>query len=141
MLLNVMNSMLMYLVVDVESHSIVEEVASMMIKRLCLTMMFNRRTVLAVDVQDDLAVKDVVESQQWRFDVADVEPGREADVVANEQDVFVAVDVYGLVGCCRKSKLSVVWLKKYVVCEVLKRNRCNSTGVTKHSPATKKSLR
>ena len=88
-------------------------------------------------MQNDLAVKDVMKSQQRSLDVADVEPDWEADVVADEQDVFVAIDVSGLIGCCRKSKLSVVWLKRYVVCEVSRRNRRNSTGVTKYSPATK----
>ena len=50
-------------------------------------MMFDGGTALAVDVQDDSAVKDVVKSQQWSFDVADVESDWEADVVASEQDV------------------------------------------------------
>ena len=51
-----------------------------------------------------------MKSKQWRFDIADVEVDWQADVVADEQDVFVAIDVYRLVGGCRKSKLSVVWL-------------------------------
>ena len=51
--------------------------------------------VLAIDVHDDFTVKDVVKSQQWSIDVADVEPDWEADVVAHEQYVFVAVDVCG----------------------------------------------
>ena len=88
-------------------------------------------------MQENLAVKDVVKSQQWSLDVADVEPDWQADVVAHEQDFFVAVDAYGLIGCCRKSKLSVVWLKRYMVCEVARCNRRNSTGVTEYSPATK----
>ena len=104
-------------------------------------MMFNGRTDVAIDVQDDLVVKDVVKSQQWRLDVTDVEPYCEADVVANEQDVFVAIDAYGLVGCCRKSKLSVMWLKRYVFCEVSRCNQRNSTSVAEYSPATKKSSR
>ena len=41
-----------------------EEVASMMVQRFTLSLMFDGRTVLAVDVQDDPAVKDVVKSQQ-----------------------------------------------------------------------------
>ena len=36
-------------------------------------MMFDGRTVLAIDVQDDFAVKDVVKSQQWSLDITDVE--------------------------------------------------------------------
>ena len=121
-LLDVVNPMLMYLVVDVESHSIDEEVAPM--------MMFDGRAVLAIDVQDDSAVKDVEKSQQWSLDFADVETDWEADVVADEQGVFVAIDVSGLIGSCRKSKLSVVWLKRYVVCEASRCNRRISTGVT-----------
>ena len=54
-----LDPVVMYLVVDVESHSINEEVASIMMQRFCLALMFNRRTVFAVDVQDDFAVKDV----------------------------------------------------------------------------------
>ena len=73
MLLKVVNPMLMCLAVDVESHSIDEEMTPMMIERFCLTMMFDGGTVLAIDVQDDPAVKDVVKSQQWSLDVADVE--------------------------------------------------------------------
>ena len=88
-------------------------------------------------MHDDAAVKDVMKSQQRGFDVTDVEPDWEADVVADEQDVFVAVDVNGLIGSCRKRKLSVVWLKRYVVCEVSRCNRRNSTGVTEDCPATK----
>ena len=99
--------------------------------------MFDGRIVLAIDVQDDSAVKDVMRSQQWSLDVADVEPDWKADVVADEQDVFVAIDVNRLVGSCRKSKLCVVWLQRYVVCGVARCNRRNSTGVTKYSPATK----
>ena len=41
MLLNVLNSMVMYLVIDVESHSIDEEVAAMVVQRLVLSLMFN----------------------------------------------------------------------------------------------------
>ena len=89
-------------------------------------------------MHDDAAVKDVVKSQQWGFDVADVKPNWEADVVAGEQDVFVPIDVLGLIGSCRKRKLSVVWLKRYVVCEVSRRNRRNSTGVTEDCPAMKR---
>ena len=44
-------------------------------------------------MQNDAAVKDVVESQQRCFDVTGVEPDWETDVVADEQDVFVSVDV------------------------------------------------
>ena len=102
MLLYVVSPMLTYLVVDVKRHRINEEVASMMIQRFCLNMMFDCRALFAFDVQDDFAVKDVVRSQQWSFDVADVEPNWEADVVAHEQDVFVAIDVDRLIGCCRK---------------------------------------
>ena len=90
MLVNVANPLFMYLVVNAERHRIDEEVASVMIQWFCLTMMFNCRAVFAIDVQDDFAVKDVVKSQQWSFDVADVELNGEADVVAHEQDVFVA---------------------------------------------------
>ena len=75
----------------------------MMMQRFCLTMMFDCRAALAIDVQDDFAVKDVVKSQQWNLDIADGEPNWEADVVAHEQDVFVAIyDVDRLIGCCRK---------------------------------------
>ena len=88
-----------------------------------LSLMFNWGVVLAVDVHDDATVKDVTKSQQRCFDVANVEANGKPDVVADEQDVFVAVDVYGLVGCCRKRKLSVMWLKRYVVCEVS--HRCH----------------
>ena len=82
-LLDVLNPTVMYSMIDVESHSIDEEVAAMMVKRFTLSLMFNRGVVLAVDVHDDAAVKDVVNSQQRGFDVADVEPNWEADVVAN----------------------------------------------------------
>ena len=94
-------------------------------------------------MHDDDAVKDVMKSQQQSFDVTYVEPNWEADVVADEQDVFVPVDVNGLVGSCRKRKLRVVWLKtlRYVVCEVSRRNRRNSTGVTEDCPATKRPSR
>ena len=71
--------------------------------------MFDGRVVLAI-VQDDSAVEDVVKSQQWSLGVTDVEPDWEADIVAGEQDVFVAIDVDRLVGSCRKGKLCVVWL-------------------------------
>ena len=74
-------------------------------------MMFDGRAVLAVDVQDNLVVKDFVKPQQWSLDVADVEPDWETDVVANEQDVFVAIDVDRLIGSCGKRKLCVAWLK------------------------------
>ena len=84
MLLNVVNPMLMYFVVDVERHRIDEDVAPMMIQRLSLTMMLDGGTVLAMDAQDDFAVKDVLKSQQWSLDVTDVEPDWEADVVAQE---------------------------------------------------------
>ena len=102
MLLNVANPALMYLVVDVESHSIDEEVAPMMIHAEA-----HGGAVFAIDMQDDPAVKDVVKSQQWGLDVADVEPGWKTDVVAGEQDVFAAMDVNMLVGSCRKSNLCV----------------------------------
>ena len=140
MLLYVANPMLMYLVVDVKSHHINEEMASMMIQRFCLIVNFD---AFAIVVQDDFAVKDVTKSQQWSVDVTDVdsEPNWEADVVAHEQDVFVAIDVDRLIGRCRKSKLCVVWLKRYMICEVSRCNRSNSAGVTKYSPATKKSSR
>ena len=46
-------------------------------------------------MQNDAAVKDVVKAQQRCFDVTDVEPDWEADAVADEQDVFVSVDVKG----------------------------------------------
>ena len=62
--------------------------------------MFDSRAVLAIDVQEDPAVEDVVKSQQWSLDVADVEPDWEADVVADEQDVFIAIDVDRLMGSC-----------------------------------------
>ena len=137
MLLDVLNPTVMYSMIDVKGHGVDEEVAARVEKRFTLSLMFNRGVVLAIDVHDDAAVKDVVKSQQWGFDVADVEPNREADVVANEQDVFVTVDVNGLVGSCRKRKLSVVWLQRYVVCEVSRCNRRNSTGVTEDCPATK----
>ena len=88
-------------------------------------------------MQNDAAVKDVVKAQQRCFDVTDVEPDWEADVVADEQDVFVSVDVNGLIGSCRKRKLSVMRLKRYMVCEVSRCNRRNSTGVTEDGPATK----
>ena len=64
-------------------------------------------------------------------------PDWEADVVADEQDVFVAVDVDRLVGSCRKRKLCVVCLKRCMICEVPRCNRRNSTGVTEDGPATK----
>ena len=64
--------------------------------------MFDGRAVFAIDVQDDFAVKDYMKSQQWGFDVADVGPNWDADVIAHEQDIFVAIDVKELVGCCRK---------------------------------------
>ena len=35
----------------------------MVVQRFTLTLMFNRRAVLAVDVQEDTAVKDVVKSK------------------------------------------------------------------------------
>ena len=88
-------------------------------------------------MHDDAAVKDVMKSHQRGFDVAYVEANREPDVVADEQDVFVAIDVDRLIGCCGKRKLSVMWLKRYVVCEVSRCNRRNSTGVTEDCPATK----
>ena len=100
-------------------------------------MMFDGQAVLAIDVQDDSAVEDVVKSQQWSLDVADAEPDWEANVVADEQDVFVAIDVDRLIGSCGKGKLRAMWLPRHVVCEVSKRNRRNSTGVTKYSPMTK----
>ena len=107
-LLNVANAMLMYLVVDFESHSIDEEVAPMMMQRFCLTMMFDGRVVLAVDVQDDFVVKDVLKSQQWSSDVKDVEPRWEADVVAHKQDVSVTIDVNRLVGSSAVGRASRV---------------------------------
>ena len=54
--------------------------------------------------------------------VTDVEALWEADVVADQQDVFVAVDVDRLIGRCRKNKLRVVRLKRYMICKAL---RCN----------------
>ena len=81
MLLNVLNPMVMYLMIDVENHSIDEEAPTMMVKRFMLSLMFNWGVVLAGDVQDNAAVKDVVESQQRCIDVTDVEPDREADAV------------------------------------------------------------
>ena len=77
MLMDVVNPMLLYLVVEAERHRINEEVASMMIQKFCLTKMFNCKANLDVDAQDDFAVIDVVKSQQWSFDVTDVEPDRE----------------------------------------------------------------
>ena len=88
-------------------------------------------------MHDDSAVEDVMKSQQRGFDVTDVEADWEADVVADEQDVLVSIDVYRLVGSCGQGKLSVVWLKRYMVCEVSRCNRRNSTGVTEDCPATK----
>ena len=104
--------MVIYSMIDVKGHSVDEEVAAMMIQRFTLSLMFSRGVVLAVDVHDDAAVKDVVRSQQRGFDVADVEADWEADVVADEQDVFVTIDVNGMVGSCRKGKLSVVWFEE-----------------------------
>ena len=71
------------------------------------------------------------------LDVADVQPNWEADVVAHKQDVFVAIDVCGLIGCCREGELCVAGLKRHMVCKVSRRNRRNSTGVREDSPATK----
>ena len=62
-LLDVLNLMVMYLLIDVESHSVDEEVTAVVVQRFTLALMFNRRVVLAADVQDDTAVKDVVNSQ------------------------------------------------------------------------------
>ena len=42
MLLNVLNPMAMYPMVDVESHSIDEEVAPVIVQRFTLTLIFNR---------------------------------------------------------------------------------------------------
>ena len=58
-------------------------------------------------MKDDPAVKDVMKSQQWSLDVADVEPDWRADVVADEQDVLVAIDVDRMIGSCGKGKLCV----------------------------------
>ena len=66
-------------------------------------MMLDGRAVFAIDVQDDFAVKDVMKPQHRSFGVTDVEPNWETDVVAHEQDVFVAIDVNRLIGCWRKS--------------------------------------
>ena len=41
MLLNVLNLMVMYLVIDVESHRVDEEVARVVVQRFTLTLMFN----------------------------------------------------------------------------------------------------
>ena len=41
MLLNVLNPMVMYSMIDVESHSVDEEVAAMMVQRLAFSLMFN----------------------------------------------------------------------------------------------------
>ena len=40
-LLDVLNPMVMYSMIDVKSHSIDEEVAAMMVKRFTLSLMFN----------------------------------------------------------------------------------------------------
>ena len=40
-----------------------------------------------------------------------------------------------------KAELCVVKLKMYMICEVSRCNRRNSTGVTQYSPVTKKSSR
>ena len=74
MLLDVLNAMVMYSMIDVEGHGIDDEVATMVVKRFTLSLMFNWGVVLAVDVHGDAAVKDVVKSQQRGFDVACVEP-------------------------------------------------------------------
>ena len=63
MLLDVLNPMVMYSVIDVEGHSVDEEVTTVVVQRFTLALMFNRRVVLAIDVQDDTAVEDVVKSQ------------------------------------------------------------------------------
>ena len=47
MLLNVLNRMVMYSVIDVESHSIDEEVTPVVVQRFTHTLMFNRGVVLA----------------------------------------------------------------------------------------------
>ena len=41
MLLDVLNPMVIYSMIDVESHSIDEEVAAMVVQRLALSLMFN----------------------------------------------------------------------------------------------------
>ena len=41
MLLDVLNPMVMYSMIDVESHSVDEEVAAMVVQRLVLSLMFN----------------------------------------------------------------------------------------------------
>ena len=66
------------------------------------------------------------------YDVADVEPrwAKLMSIVAHKQDVFVAIDVNGLIGRCRGGKLCVPWLKRYMVSEVSRRNRRNSASVT-----------
>ena len=56
MLLNVLNPMVMYSVIDVESHSIDEEVTAVVVQRFILSLIFNRRVVLAIDVQDRAAL-------------------------------------------------------------------------------------
>ena len=71
MMLSVLSPMVMYPVIDAESHSIEKEVTPVVIQRFTLTLMFNRGDVLAVDVQEDAAVKDVAKSKKWSFDVAD----------------------------------------------------------------------
>ena len=37
-------------------------------------------------------------SQQWRFDLADVEPNWEVNLAARQQDVFVTIVVDRLIG-------------------------------------------
>ena len=106
-----------------------------MVQWFDLTMMFNGRTVFALDVLSKMSRS----PNNGAFDVADVELYWEAAVVADEQDVFVAIDVYRLIGDCRKGKLGVVRLKRYVICKAPRCNQCNSSGVTEDSPATKKS--
>ena len=54
-------------------------------------MLFEGRTVLAIDAQGDFAVNDVVKPQQWCLDITDAEPDW-ADVVTHKQDVFVSVE-------------------------------------------------
>ena len=51
---------MMDVVVDAEGDGVDEEMVSMMVKRLCLTTMFDAGTILAIDVQDHFVVKNVV---------------------------------------------------------------------------------
>ena len=103
MLLDVADQAVMDAVVDVKGHGINEEATALVVQRLV-----RQRQNDLCHAPDHFAVKDVRYSQHRGLDVADVEPYWEADVVADEQDVFVTVDVNRLIGCCSKGKLSVV---------------------------------